>query len=226
MSQATKAILHHYASPCGKPQHQFCPTSAKLWCSCQRDAATSKNTHQLIKGPLPATVFKAAKEVYNCLGEEKFLTECEKCSTQNTKKVFTARLLQKISIRLPPRTTWLQVWTCLFLTVAWKLLSHSWLQRLVFLSLLTQNVLGKELTANTFMEQNIRTWNASKNKEATETWQAKLTLVSMKRGDSNTSPKVNILHLTQNRREKKKKETKRKPNTRGESGATMKNMSH
>ena len=95
-------------------------------------------------------------------------------------------LLQNTSIHLSLRTTWPLVWpVCLFLTVAWKLHICSWLPRLVFPSLLTWNVLGKELTAIAFTEQNIRIWNVSKHEERgeRETWQTMLMLFSMNRRD-------------------------------------------
>ena len=83
MSQATKAILHHYASTGEKPQHQFCPVGDKSWCSYQRDAATGEKTHQPIKDPLPPAVVKTIKPVFDRLGDKKFLAGCERCATQN-----------------------------------------------------------------------------------------------------------------------------------------------
>lgn len=83
MAKATKAIMYHYASSEENPQHTFCPVGKDLWCSYQRDLANNTKLHQPIKNPLTPAIVEVIKPVFDRLGDENFLSGCERCATQN-----------------------------------------------------------------------------------------------------------------------------------------------
>lgn len=86
MSRATHAILKHYSSTPENPQHGDCPSGGSSWCSYQRDLANGTQLHKPIKNPFPQAVVEVMQPLFNRLGDEAFLSGCEKCYTQNRNK--------------------------------------------------------------------------------------------------------------------------------------------
>ena len=83
MAKATKAIMYHYASTEDNPQHTFCPVGRDSWCSYQRDVANNTKLHKPIKNPFTPAIVEVLKPVFDRLGDENFLSGCERCATQN-----------------------------------------------------------------------------------------------------------------------------------------------
>jgi hypothetical protein len=61
MAKATKAIMYHYASTEGNPQHTFCPVGRDSWCSYQRDVANNTKLHKPIKNPFTPAIVEVLK---------------------------------------------------------------------------------------------------------------------------------------------------------------------
>ena len=83
MAKATKAIMYHYASTEENPQHTFCPVGRDSWCFYQRDVANNTKLHKPIKNPFTPAIVEVLKPVFDRLGDENFLSGCERCATQN-----------------------------------------------------------------------------------------------------------------------------------------------
>ena len=83
MARATQAILKHYSSSIDNPGHDDCPEGPSSWCIYQRDVANGTTLHKPIKNPLPNAVFEVIQPLFDRLGAETFVAECEECYTQN-----------------------------------------------------------------------------------------------------------------------------------------------
>ena len=75
MSKAKMAILDHYKED---TLHNHCPSGKGSWCSF----------HKPIKNPLPDTVVKVIKPLFDRLGKKEFLVSVENCGTQNANEPF------------------------------------------------------------------------------------------------------------------------------------------
>lgn len=84
MAQATRAILKHYSSTLEKPNHDDCPKGASSWCSFQREKATKTKLYKPIKNPFTPAMVKVMQPLFDRLSDERLLSGCEKCYTQNT----------------------------------------------------------------------------------------------------------------------------------------------
>ena len=83
MSNATWAILKHYASTEQRPMHENCPTGPNSWCSYQRDCFTGQKTHVPTKHPFTGAMLQAMIPTFSKLADKHFLEGVKKCSTQN-----------------------------------------------------------------------------------------------------------------------------------------------
>lgn len=80
MSKATMAILDRYSAA---TKHEKCPTGGQTWCSFQKDKFYKTSNHKPIKNPFTPALVEVMKPVFDRLGNEQFLSGCEKGYTQN-----------------------------------------------------------------------------------------------------------------------------------------------
>ena len=88
MEKGVRASLKHYCSTVEKPQHEDCPEGYTSWCSYQRDKATGKQTHRLVKNPIPVCIQTLIEPLFNKLSDKTFLEGCKNLLSSNSNEMY------------------------------------------------------------------------------------------------------------------------------------------
>ena len=99
MSQATKAILHHYADLPPAQQHQYCPEGADSWCKYQLDASRCDGvtTYSNVKNPLSKALYDLLLPTFDSLSDIHLLAACAECKDQNANESLHSVIWGKVS---------------------------------------------------------------------------------------------------------------------------------
>lgn len=108
MKQAIWAIFLHKSSTDAVPQHGFCPTGDKSWCSYNKAIATN-NPPPKHKNTIPVTIMEEIRPIFKDLAHPDLLKKCLHGRTQNSNESFNHILWSRI-----PKTTFVQFETLSF----------------------------------------------------------------------------------------------------------------